>query len=47
MSQSIMEYPLLKRKLFITVSNAETTAKTADVRVEAHMAKRDQSLDAL
>jgi hypothetical protein len=34
-------------ELFVTVSNAETTAKTADVRVEAQMAKWNQNLDAL
>jgi hypothetical protein len=42
-----MKYPLLKRKLFVTVSNAGTTAKTADVRVEGQMAKWNQSLDTL
>jgi hypothetical protein len=44
---SIKKYSLLKKKLFVTVSNAETTAKTADVRVEGRMAKWNQNLDAL
>jgi hypothetical protein len=44
---SIKKYPLLKRRLFVTVSNAESTAKTADVRVEGRVAKWNQNLDAL
>ena len=44
---SIKKYPLLKRRLFVAVSDSETTAKTADVRVEGRMAKWNQSLDAL
>jgi hypothetical protein len=46
---SIKKYPLIKRKLFVTVSNPETTAnlKTADVRVEGQMAKWNQNLDPL
>ncbi|KAN0126434.1 hypothetical protein V8E52_000074 [Russula decolorans] len=42
---SIKKYPLFKRKLFVTVSNPETTAKTADVRVEGQMAKWNQNMD--
>jgi hypothetical protein len=42
-----MKYPLLKRKLFVTVSNAGTTVNTADVRAEGQMAKWNQKLDAL
>ena len=44
---SIKKYPFLKRKLFVTVSNLETTVKTADVRVEGQMAKWNQNLDPL
>jgi hypothetical protein len=44
---NIKKYRFLERKLFVTVSNAETTAKTTDVRVEKHMAKWNQSLDPL
>ena len=44
---SIKKYHFLQRKLFVTVSNPETTAKTADVRVEGHIAKWNQNLDAL
>jgi len=44
---SIKKYPFLKRKLFVTVSNPEAMAKTADVRVEGQMVKWNQSLDAL
>jgi hypothetical protein len=44
---SIKKYYLRKRKLFVTVSNPESTAKTADVRVEGQMAKWNQNLDVL
>ena len=44
---SIKKYRFLKRKLFVTVTNAETTAKTADVPVEGNMAKWNQALDEL
>jgi hypothetical protein len=44
---SIKKYPFLKRKLLVTVSNPETTAKTADVRVEGQMANWNQNLDPL
>ena len=44
---NIKKYRFLERKLFVTVSNAETTAKTADVRVEKQMAKWNQNLDPL
>ena len=44
---SIKKYCFLKRKLFVTVSNLETTASTANVRVEGHMAKWNQYLDTL
>ena len=43
----VKKYRFLDRKLFVTVSNAKTTAKTADVRVEKQIAKWDQSLDPL
>jgi len=43
----VKKNPFLKRKVFVTVSNLETTAKTADVRVEGQMAKWNQNLDAL
>ena len=43
----VKKYGFLKRKLFVTVSNPERTAKTADVRVERQMAKWNQSLDPL
>jgi hypothetical protein len=38
---------LKKRKLFVTVSNPETMAKTADVWVEGQMANWNQILDPL
>jgi len=44
---SIKKNPLLKRKLFVTVSNPETTAKTAHVRIEEQIANWNQTLDAL
>ncbi len=45
---SIKKYPLFKkRKFFVTVSNPETTAKTADIPVEGQKAKWNQNLDAL
>jgi hypothetical protein len=44
---TIKKYGFLKRKLFVTVSNPETTASTANVRVEGHMAKWNQYLDTL
>ena len=44
---SIKKYFFLKRKLFVTLSNPETTAKTADVAVERHTANWNQSLDPL
>jgi hypothetical protein len=44
---NIKKYSLLNRKLLVTVSNAETTAKTANVRVEGQMAKWNENLDAL
>jgi hypothetical protein len=45
---NIKKFPFLKRNVFVTVSNGETTvAKTADVRVEGQMAKWNQSLDPL
>jgi hypothetical protein len=44
---NIKKYSLLKRKLFATVSNDETTTKTADVRVEGQMAKWNQNLHPL
>ena len=43
----IKKHGFFKRKLFVTVSNAETTAQTADVPVERQMAKWDQTLDLL
>ena len=36
-----------KRKLYVQVSNPETTVKTADVLVEGHIAKWNQKLDPL
>ena len=36
-----------KRKLFVTVSNLETTVNTALVRVEGKVAKWNQKLDPL
>ena len=36
-----------KRKLFVQVSNPETTAKTAEVLVKGHIAKWNQKLDPL
>ena len=44
---NIKKHSFLKRKLFVSVSSAETTAKTADVPVEGQMAKWNQSLDPL
>jgi hypothetical protein len=44
---SIKKYSFIKRKFFVTVSNPETTAKTADVLVEGQMAEWNQNLDAL
>jgi hypothetical protein len=44
---STKKFCSLNRKLFVTVSNHETTAKTTDVRVEGQMVKWNQSLDAL
>ena len=44
---SIKKYPLLKRKLYITVSNSESTAKTPNAPVEGQIAKWNQKLDAL
>jgi L-rhamnose mutarotase len=44
---NIKKYSLLKRGLFVTVSNAETTTKTTDVRAEGQMAKWNQNLDPL
>jgi hypothetical protein len=44
---SIKKYYFLKRKLFVTVSNPETTAKTSDVRVQGQMANWNQNLDSL
>ena len=44
---SFKKFLFLKRKLFVTVSNAVTTAKTTDVQVEGQMAKWNQSLDVL
>jgi hypothetical protein len=44
---SIKKYFFLKRKLFVTLSNPETTAKTAEVPVERHMANWNQNLDPL
>ena len=44
----IKKHPFLKRKVFVTVSNTETTAKTTDVPVEeGQMAKWNQNLDPL
>jgi len=44
---SIKKYGLFKRKVFVTVSNRETTAKTANAWVEGKMAKWNQNLIAL
>ena len=45
---TIKKYRFLKRKLFVTLSSPETTtAKTADVPVERHMANWNQNLDPL
>jgi hypothetical protein len=44
---SIKKYFFLKRKLFVTLSNPETTANTANVAVERHMANWNQNLDPL
>ena len=44
---SFKKFLFLKRKLFVTVSNTVTTAKTTDVQVEGQMAKWNQSLDVL
>ena len=43
---SIKKYPLVKRKLYITVSNSESTAKTPNVPVEGQIAKWNLNLDA-
>jgi hypothetical protein len=44
---NIKKYCFLKRKVFVIVSNPETTAKTADVPVERQMANWNQTLDPL
>jgi hypothetical protein len=44
---SIKKYSFLKRNLFVTVSDPEKTAKTADVSVERQIAKWNQILDPL
>jgi hypothetical protein len=44
---SIKKYRFLKRKLFVTVSNPEATAKTADVPVKRQMANWNRNLDPL
>ena len=44
---SIKKHRFLKRKVFVTVSSPETTAKTVDVPVEGQMAKWNQNMDAL
>ena len=44
---AIKKYRFLKRKVFVTVSNPGTTAKTADVPVERQMANWDENLDPL
>jgi hypothetical protein len=44
---TIKKNPFRKRKVFVTVSNAETTAKTTDAPVEGQTANWDQNLDPL
>jgi len=44
---SIKKYGFLKRKLFVTASNRETTAKTANVRVEGTTVTWNENLGAL
>ena len=44
---SIKKYFFLKSKLFVIVSNPETTAETANVPVKGQIAKWNQILDAL
>ena len=44
---TLKKYRFLKRRLFVTVSNPETTAKTTDVPVERQIAKWNQNLDPL
>ena len=44
---SIRKYLIKNRIFFVTVSNPETTSKTADVPVERQMAKWNQILDPL
>jgi hypothetical protein len=44
---SIKKCSFFKRKHYVTVSNADTTAKTADVRVGKQMAQWNQNLDPL
>jgi len=46
MSQVSRNIVFFKRKLFVTVSNPETKAETADVQVQRQMAKWNQNLDA-
>ena len=44
---TVKKYGLFKRDLFVTVSDQETTEKTANVRIEGKTAKWNQSLNAL
>ena len=44
---SIKKNLIFKRKVFVSVSNPETTMKTADVDVKGQMAKWNQKLEAL
>ncbi len=44
---STKKYGLLKRKVFVTVSNHETTAKTANAPVEGKIANWNQNLNPL
>jgi hypothetical protein len=44
---SIKKHLIKNRMFFVTVSNPETTAKTADVPVERQMANWNQNLDPL
>jgi hypothetical protein len=44
---SIKKYRILKRNIFVTVSDLETTAKTADVPVMGQMANWNQNLGPL
>jgi hypothetical protein len=44
---SIKKYGLLKRKLFVTVFNIETKAKTTDVAANKQVANWNQKLDPL